>query len=146
MLYMCVHSNICILLLVNYKLQKYFLPILLRWYFLNIFFLLRWEQSNSFDWVLKGFLNLVVSQGINKWIQHRWNRKNEEWNHFFNGHFFLCRRIDVDENACAIGDRNHNHVRRTGWKGLFLLLSRREPQNCLHNASIWQNYTSESHI
>ena len=134
---------ICILLIVNYNLQKCLLPILLRWSFI---FLLRWEQGNSFHWVLKGFLNLIVFQGITKWVQHRWNRKNEEWNHFFNSHFFLCCRIHVDENACTIDDGNHFHVKRTGQKGLFPLLSRKESQNCLDDARIWQNYTSKSHV
>ena len=49
------------------------------------------------------------------------NGSSENCHTFVNGHLLLSRRLDVDEDAAAIGDGNHNHVGRAGREGFSLV-------------------------
>lgn len=84
------------------------------------------KYCDSFDWIIEGLFDLLVSQCVNERVQH-WSDGSSEHGHtFVNGHWVLCWRFDVDEDAATIGDWNHNYVGRASRKGLFLLLGRRE--------------------
>ena len=64
---------------------------------------------------------MLVPKSVDERVQHRGNGSSENCHTFVNGHLLLSRRLDVDEDAAAIGDGNHNHVGRAGREGFSLV-------------------------
>lgn len=107
--------------------------------------LLLCEKYNPSCCVFEGISHLFVSKCINKWIKQRGNGRSEHRHRFINSCSFLCRGLDVDEDAAAITDGNHNRVGGAGGKGLLPLLGRRESEDGLGDVCVGEDYTHQGH-
>lgn len=73
----------------------------------------------------QGLFNLLVSQGVNEGVQHRSNWSKWHCHTFINTCWFLCWRLNIDENTASIGDGDHNQMGRTCGKCLSFAGPRR---------------------